>query len=93
MQIIFLLIPKCQDGNDFLMQNDFTNFRLNSETPQILMISRRKWKGCNNIEPPCYEKYSGVIIYDDNWACENKNELFGKTDSCFRPSFPTNDLM
>ena len=71
----------------------FYNFRFNNDISNILLISRSKWPECNLMNYPCYAQYSGVIIYDDNRECETDNVVYGKTDSCFKPSFPTNDLL
>ena len=57
-------------------------------------MSRSKWPECNKKSRPCYQQYSGVIIYDDgNQECETNNIIHGKEDSCFKPSYPTNDLL
>ena len=79
----------------YIIKHDqcLNNSRFNGRKSHILLVSRSKWPECNKKYRPCYRQYSGVIIYDDNnQECETKNLVYEKDDSCFKPSYPTNDL-
>ena len=69
-------------------------FRFSSRVAaDILLISRSNWQECNQSDHPCYGSYSGVIIYDNNRRCEADTLMYRKSESCFKPSFPNNDLL